>query len=140
LHNYKFGKSVTIPFSSETPSETPYNVIADNRKLGLHTLCLLDIDTEKKSYLSIQEALQILLKIEEKRKADVITPDAVVVGVARAGSESPTVRAGLLRDVLGYDFGAPPQSLIFAGRLHFMEVEALMVLAGASEAVRKMIE
>jgi len=46
LHNYKFGKSVTVPFPEETPSETPYNVIAQNKKLELHTLCLLDIKTE----------------------------------------------------------------------------------------------
>ena len=37
LHNYKFGKTVTVPFP-ENASETPYNVIAQNKKLGLHTL------------------------------------------------------------------------------------------------------
>ncbi|MDH5794391.1 MAG: diphthine synthase, partial [Candidatus Bathyarchaeota archaeon] len=66
LHNYKFGKSVTIPFPDETFSETPYDVIAQNRKLGLHTLCLLDIKAEEKRYLSICESLNSLLKIEEK--------------------------------------------------------------------------
>ena len=30
LHNYKFGKTVTIPFP-ENFSETPYNVIAQNK-------------------------------------------------------------------------------------------------------------
>ena len=44
LHNYKFGKTVTIPFI-ENFSETPYNVIAQNKNSGLHTLCLLDINT-----------------------------------------------------------------------------------------------
>ncbi|MEM3054824.1 MAG: diphthine synthase, partial [Candidatus Bathyarchaeia archaeon] len=42
LHNYKFGKSVTIPFP-ENFSETPYEVVMENLSLGLHTLCLLDI-------------------------------------------------------------------------------------------------
>ena len=32
LHNYKFGKTVTVPFP-ENFSETPYNVIAQNKKL-----------------------------------------------------------------------------------------------------------
>ena len=36
LHNYKFGKTVTVPFP-ENFSETPYNVIAQNKKIGLHT-------------------------------------------------------------------------------------------------------
>ncbi len=46
LHNYKFGKTVTIPFPENT-SETPYNVIAQNKKHGLHTLCLLDLKRMK---------------------------------------------------------------------------------------------
>ena len=45
LHNYKFGKTVTVPFP-ENISETPYNVIAQNKKLGLHTLCLLDLKVD----------------------------------------------------------------------------------------------
>jgi diphthine synthase len=59
LHNYKFGKSVTIPFSGEILPETPYNVIEQNKKLGLHTLCLLDIKAEE--IFNIQEHLLIYL-------------------------------------------------------------------------------
>lgn len=137
LHNYKFGKSVTIPFS-ET-SETPYEVIAKNRKFGLHTLCLLDVEVEENRYMKIREGLELLLKIEEKRKKKILTMDTVVVGIARAGSDNPTVKADSLRKLLSYDFGGPPHSIIFPGRLHFMEAEALIVLAGAPESLRKMI-
>ena len=35
LHNYKFGKSVTIPFLDGILPETPYNAIEQNKKLGL---------------------------------------------------------------------------------------------------------
>lgn len=140
LHNYKFGKSVTIPFPSETLSETPYDVISQNKKLGLHTLCLLDINVEEKRYLSISEALNLLLKIEEKRRLGTIVDETLVVGVARAGSDNAVVRAGFPNDVLKYDFGEPPHSLVFPGKLHFMEAEALMVLAGAPEKVREMVE
>ena len=57
LQNYKFGKSVTIPFSEEGFfSETPYNVIYENKKLCLHTMCYLDLKAEKKRYLTINEA------------------------------------------------------------------------------------
>ena len=140
LHNYKFGKTVTIPFPDETLSETPYEVIAQNKKLGLHTLCLLDIKAEEKRYLSIRESLDLLLKIEQKKKKNVITSDTVAVGIARAGSSDPTVKAGFLKELQEYDFGGPPQSLIFAGQLHFMEAEALIVLCGASEKIRKRAE
>jgi diphthine synthase len=137
LHNYKFGKSVTIPLPSENPSETPYEVIAQNKKLGLHTLCLLDVKVEENRYMEIHEGLESLLKIEEKRKEKIVTMNTFVVGIARAGSNNPTVKAGFLKDLLGYDFGGPPHSLIFPGKLHFMEAEALIVLAGAPVSLRE---
>jgi diphthine synthase len=140
LHNYKFGKSVTIPFSSENPSETPYEVIAQNKNLGLHTLCLLDINVDEERYLSIGEGLKELSKMEARRKEKVVAFDTLAVGVARAGSDAPTVKAGFVRDIIDYDFGKPPHSLIFPGRLHFMETEALIVLAGAPENVRRLTE
>lgn len=139
LHNYKFGKSVTIPFP-ENFSETPYMVIAQNKGLGLHTLCLLDINVEENRFLGVREALEILLKVEEKRKMGVVTGRTLVVGVARAGNPNPTVKAGLVNELLNYDFGGPPYSLIFPGKLHFMEAEALMVLAGAPPTIVELME
>jgi diphthine synthase len=137
LHNYKFGKSVTIPFPDETFSETPYDVIAQNKKLGLHTLCLLDIKAEEKRYLSIRESLNSLLKIEEKKKKGIVTTNTLVVGIARAGSNNPMVKADSVKKLLDYDFGEPPYSIIFPGKLHFMEAEALIILAGGPETLRK---
>jgi len=137
LHNYKFGKSVTIPFPDETFSETPYDVIAQNRKLGLHTLCLLDIKAEEKRCLNIRDSLDLLLKIEQKKKKGIVTVDSLVVGIARAGSNNPIVKADSVKKLLDYDFGEPPYSIIFPGKLHFMEAEALIVLAGGPEKLRK---
>jgi diphthine synthase len=130
LHNYKFGKTVTVPFP-ETSSETPYNVIEQNKKLGLHTLCLLDLKANEKRFLTINQAITSLLAVEEKKKNSVITPDTVAVGVARAGSNEPTLKADFVKSLVGFDFGEPPYSLIFPGDLHFMEVEALIAFAGA---------
>ncbi len=138
LHNYKFGKSVTIPFSQT--SETPYEVIAQNRKFGLHTLCLLDVEVEKNRSMKIREGLESLLKTEEKRKEKIITMNTLAVGVARAGTNDPTIKAGFLKDLLDYDFGEPPHSIIFPSKLHFMEAEALIVLTGGPEQLREMIE
>jgi diphthine synthase len=137
LHNYKFGKTVTIPFAENT-SETPYNVIAQNRTLGLHTLCLLDLKAEEKRFLSIKAALESLLSLEEKKKGNVITPDTVAVGVARAGSFEPTLKADFVKSLLDFDFGEPPYSLIFTGDLHFMEAEALIALAKAPIEFRRL--
>jgi diphthine synthase len=137
LHNYKFGKTVTVPFP-ENFSETPYNVIAQNKKQGLHTLCLLDLKVEENRFLSINKALTLLLEIEQKRKEDIVTPSTVAVGVARAGSKTPTLKADFAEALLEHDFGEPPHSLIFPGELHFMEIEALVAFAGAPEKLRRL--
>jgi diphthine synthase len=130
LHNYKFGRTVTVPFPYNS-SETPYNVLIQNKTLGLHTLCLLDVEAEEKRFLQINEALDLLLEIERKKRMGIITPETLVIGVARAGSDSPVVRANLLKEIVNCDFGEPPQSLIVPGELHFTEAEALIAFAGA---------
>ena len=136
LHNYKFGKTVTVPFP-ENFSETPYNVIAQNKKLGLHTLCLLDLKAEENRFLTIREGLEYLLSIEHRRIENIITSEAIAVGVARVGSDSPSLRADFARNLLKFDFGGPPHSLILTGQLHFMEIEALINLAGAPKELRE---
>jgi diphthine synthase len=131
LHNYKFGKTVTIPFSNGTPSETPYDVISQNMELGLHTLCLLDMRADEKRFLSIRDALDALLQIEAKTKGGIVTMKMLAIGIARAGSDKPVVKASFVEGLLDYDFGKPPHVLVFPGSLHFTEAEALVVLAGA---------
>ena len=137
LHNYKFGKTVTVPFA-ENFSETPYNVIAQNKTLGLHTLCLLDLKANENLYLTINEAIKMLDEVEAKKKLNVIAPNTVVVGLARAGGNIPALKADFVKDLANYDFGKPPFSLIFPGDLHFMEIEALIALAGAPSEFRRL--
>jgi len=139
LHNYKFGKSVTIPFP-ENFSEIPYNVLAQNMRLGLHTLCLLDIDVEKNRFLTVREALEMLLKVEAEKRLGVLGGETLAVGVARAGSPNPTVKASSVKELLDYDFGGPPYSLVFPGKLHFMEAEALVAFAQAPPNIRRLVE
>ncbi len=68
LQNYKFGRSVTIPFSEGYyASETPYNVIKLNLARGLHTLCFLDLVMEKTQYMIINDAIKILLQVENSK-------------------------------------------------------------------------
>jgi diphthine synthase len=141
LQNYKYGKAVTIPFSEQGfVSETPYNVIRENKKRGLHTMCYLDIKAEEKKYLTIKKALKILLELEKLKKQQLITLRTLVIGVARAGSYQPAVKAGYLEELINYDFGTPPHTLVFPGKLHFMEAEALITLADAPQEVREMVE
>lgn len=141
LQNYKFGGSVTIPFPDEdVVSETPYDVVKANLKAGLHTLCFLDIRADEKRYMTIREALDTLLMVERKRQESIVTGNVLVVGIARAGSRNPVVKAGALEEVLDYDFGSSPHVLVVPGRLHFVEAEALIKLAGASESIKELVK
>jgi len=141
LQNYKFGRSVTVPFADVgVASETPYIVIAENKKNRLHTLCFLDIRAEEKQFMTINEGLKSLFELERRKHEGVITADTLAVGIARAGSENPTVKADFARELLKFDFGKLPHSLVFPSKLHFMEAEALITLANAPERVKKMIK
>lgn len=132
LHNYKFGRSVTIPF---TESETPYDVLRDNRATGLHTLVFLDVEVERDRYMTVREGLRRLLALEGLRGEGVVTPDTLVIGLARVGSDDSVVRAGPAGQLLAYDFGDPPHLIIVPARLHFTEAEALIRLHGAPKEV-----
>jgi diphthine synthase len=137
LHNYKFGKTVTVPFPDNF-SETPYNVIAQNKKLGLHTLCLLDLRATENMYLTINESINLLLEVESKKKLDILTPSTVALGIARAGSDNPILKADFIKDLINFNFGEPPFSLIIPGDLHFMEIDALIAFAGAPKEFKRL--
>jgi len=141
LQNYRFGRSVTIPFPyGGIISETPYNVIVENKARNLHTLCFLDIDVERKRFLTVREALQSLLTVEKNKSQGVIDLDVLAVAIARAGSSDVKVKADRVANLLEFDFGAPPYLLVFpAGRLHFMEAEALIRFADAPEWIKEMV-
>lgn len=140
LQNYKYGRSVTIPFPERGfVPETPYKVISENRGMGLHSLCYLDIKAEEQRYMTIKEGLRSLLDMEKQKKAYLITLNTLVLGVARAGSDNPTVKAGYVGDVMNHDFGDPPHTLVFPAKLHFMEAEALITLADAPDKIRESV-
>lgn len=136
LQNYKFGRSATVPFP-DNPSQTPYEVLAENKARGLHTLLLLDIRAEEGKAMTANQAIEIMLGLEGKLKKQVFTPDTIAVVVARAGSDDVTVKADRAAKLSKLDFGLPPHVLIVPGKLHFMEAEALRVFGGAPGEVVK---
>jgi len=45
-----------------------------------------------------------------------------------------------VENIVNHDFGDPPHTFVFPAKLHFMEAEALITLAGAPEQIRGMVE
>jgi diphthine synthase len=128
LQNYKFGRTVSLPFPQENYFPTSaYDFIARNKECGLHTLVLLDINPRP---MTANEAMQLLLRMEDVRKEGLISENTLVAVVARAGSEDCLVRAGPLGEMIKEDFGPPLHALVLPGSMHFAEEDALRILAG----------
>jgi len=136
LQFYKFGRTTTLAYpEGEYFPESPYDVIAKNVSMGLHTLVLLDIHADKKRYMTANEGLQILLEINSRREDDTFTPKTLACVVARAGSSDPIALADYAENLLEHDYGPPLHSIVVPGKLHFKESEALVVLANAPKNI-----
>jgi len=130
LQNYKFGRTTTLAYPEKNYFPTsPYDVIKENKKIGLHTLLLLDIQADKKKYMTANEGLKYLMEMEEIKQEKLFVEGSIFCIVARAGSDKPVVSAGVYRDLIEKDFGPPLHTIVVPGKLHFMEKEALELLA-----------
>ncbi len=130
LQNYKFGRTTTLAYPEKDYFPTsPYDVIKDNKKMGLHTLILLDIQAGNNRYMTANEGMKFLLEMEESKGKKIFNEDSIICVVVRAGSNEPIVAAGAFKDLIKKDFGPPLHTLVIPGKLHFMEVEALEKLA-----------
>ena len=126
LQLYKFGRTTSIPFIEDHPQlETPYNVLKENQQQGLHTLFLLDLKPDQNKFMTVNLALEILEKIEVRKKKEIISKDTVVVGCARLGSENALIKSGSLGKIKKENFGPAPHCLIIPGKMHFSEEEVL---------------
>ena len=125
LQNYRFGKSCSLPFPQKNwfPT-TPLDVIVSNLSQRLHTLVYLDIHEER--YMTVPEAVALLEEMSAGRQVTI----PLYVGVARAGSAEPVVRAGPAATLEAADFGPPLHILIIPAELHDMEREYLERFAG----------
>jgi len=125
LQNYRFGKSCSVPFPQPHWNPTsPLDVICENRGQRLHTLVYLDIQDTR--YMTVNEAVGLLEGMAQRKGVTI----PLYVGIARAGSAHPVVRAGPADTIAKTDFGPPLHILIVPGELHDMERQYLERFAG----------
>jgi diphthine synthase len=127
LQNYRFGKSATIAFPYGQVSDMPYNTVAANLRNDLHTLLFLDIAEE---FMTLSQGIELLLHSEHEKGRNKLSA-SLAVGIARAGSSAPMVRADMLGKLKEYDFGPPLHVLVIPASLQVVEREALEIFAGA---------
>jgi diphthine synthase len=128
LSHYRFGRTVSLPHPDTEgyrPS-SPYEALVANRKGGLHTLVLLDLDPVRNRYLHAELALRHLGSLEAEFKGGVAGPDSLFCVVSRVGSPDAAAWFGTRLELEELDFGPPLHSIIVPGpSLHFLEKEAL---------------
>ncbi len=125
LQIYKFGKTTTIPTPQKNyRPESPYEAIAENKAMGLHTLALLDI---KEDAMKVKEGLEYLLELEERKGDGIIDKDEKVVAFS-IGKGKKSIAYRRLGEMLEMDFPTPAV-VVFPGKLHEKEEEALELLS-----------
>ena len=131
LQSYKFGRATTVPFTDDKfRPASPLEVLAENRKRGLHTLILLDLK-EGGEFLPPQDAIRYLLTLAKEKKSKAFSPETLVCVLGQVGGDPPRITSGRAGDLLSKDLGPPLHCIVVPGELHFLEKEALVKLAGA---------
>lgn len=151
---YNFGQTVSMVFFTDTwRPESFFDKILENRRLGLHTLLLLDIKVKEQTmqnllrgnkiyepprFMSIEQAADQLLEVQEKRDEKNYAPETPCIAVSRLGSPKQTIKAGTLKEMSEYESGEPLHSLIILGnRVHDMESDYFMQWAINEDTLKK---
>lgn len=103
---YKFGRVVTIPEKGAIGSVKEY--VENNRKIGLHTLVLLDVGMNANSGLS-RMLKEKIIKLDEK-----------VIICAHLGEES-QIMVGEVEKLMKQEFERLPHCIILLGKLNHFE-------------------
>lgn len=124
LSLYRFGKVASIPIPEKGfAPESFFDILVENQKIDAHTLFLLDLKPEQKKFMTIPQAIDILLDINNKRKAKVFTEKTLCIGCARLGSENSMIKAGIAKELHDSDFGNAPYCIIVPAKLSHKEEE-----------------
>jgi diphthine synthase len=125
LSSYKFGKSTTVTFPYDNIIDPgAYFIIKENKERNSHTILFLDL--KEGNAMRPNEALQILLNLEQKYRLNVIKEDDIVIIGEKLGCKDERVCALKVSDILNLSFQNPPYVIIIPSpNLHYMEVEAI---------------
>ncbi|KAI9173182.1 diphthine synthase [Blastocladiella emersonii ATCC 22665] len=153
---YNFGLTISMVFFTENwRPDSWYDKIKKNRDLHLHTLCLLDIKVREQSfenmargrliyepprYMTVNQAAEQLLEVEEKRNEGAYAPTTIAIGVARVGTRHQVIKSGTIEELLTADFGEPLHSLIIPAKMHELERDYARMYAINTETFDKYVE
>ncbi|MEM1546226.1 MAG: diphthine synthase [Candidatus Methanomethylicia archaeon] len=128
---YKIGKVTTLTYPKQGfLSDYPYDVIKDNDLRNLHTILLLEVDLENNIVMSISDAVDILLKLEEKRGEKIVNEERKAVAISGLGGSNQRICFNSLKKLKTLPKHRGPHTLVLTSpKLHFMEEEGLKALS-----------
>lgn len=125
LQLYKFGKTTSITYPQHNFFPTAfYDVIKDNLSINAHTLILLDLRPSEKKFMSIKEAIEIILKAEEMKKYGIFSLETKCIACSKLGTKEQNICYAPAKELKKKDF-LPPCCLIIPAKMHFMEEDYL---------------
>jgi len=131
LSEYKFGRTTTLVYPQENYApDSFYDVIKENKDAGLHTLCLLDIDVERKLFMSIKDAIEVLEEIEVRNNENIMKK-SLLIAICAAGSDKEKIVAGSANELKKIKLPRPA-SLVVCGKLSDKEEESLETIYGVN--------
>lgn len=129
LQVYRFGRTITLVYPFITKPYSVIETIYDNMSRNLHTLLLLDYRSDEDKYMSIPEAVDILVDLDEKG----FLSRVVSIGLARIGTDSEYIVADRLAQLSKYSYPSPPHSLIIVSKPHPVELDNLRYICKLPE-------
>ena len=91
----------------------------------MHTLFLLDLNPKEKKFMTVNDAIRYLLRVEIRRGEKIFTDNTLCVGCVKLGSLDKQIKAGKAKELLKFRFRDGVQCLIVPSKLHFVEEDAL---------------
>ena len=137
---YRFGETVSIPFfTAKWRPYSFYDKVKANRKMGLHTLALLDIKVKEPTeeslargkpvympprFMTVNVAAEQLLEAETMKGEKALDGKTKCIAMARVGAETQKILAATLEEMKSVDVGEPLHSMVIcAEELHPIEKE-----------------
>ncbi|WP_243665882.1 hypothetical protein [Vulcanisaeta sp. JCM 16159] len=131
LSPYKLGPLATITYPRMgVLSMRAYEVLNENLSRGLHTILLLDIK-DGGDFMNVQEAVELLKKMENIGKLGIVSNDLMVIYAARIGWDNQGIKISTVNDVP--DMGDTPHTIVIPGLLNPVEQDYLVNILGANE-------
>ena len=108
LQLYKFGKTTTITYWEPNFEPTSFlNAIEDNQKLGLHTLCLLDIKKGQGKFMTPKEAIKTIESAQQKSNIKILEGNTKLIVCSRMGKKKKKIFYLTADEIKKIDFGEP---------------------------------